>query len=63
MLIDRYKFSSYDSHLDYNLGQNKMAEQANRTPPPQSRIKLRKSENVLFSYPRSGAGVGGRGEV
>ena len=49
-------FSSYNSHLDYNLGQNKMEQQANRTPPPKSRIKLRKSENVLFSYPRSGVG-------
>ena len=55
-------FSSHSpshSNLDYNLGQNKMEQQANPFPPTspaKSRMKLRKSQNVLFSYPRFGAG-------
>ena len=43
MLIDRYKFfsshSPSQSNLDYNLGQNKMEQQANPPPPPSPQIK------------------------
>ena len=56
-------FSSYDSHLDYNLGQNKMAEQANRTPPPPPPIKdkaAQKRKRAIFLSQIWGGGWGKR---
>ena len=52
MLIDRYKFFLSrpipQGNLDYNLGQNKMEEQANRSPPQIKDKAAQKAKRAIF---------------
>ena len=72
MLIDRYKFFLSQpipqGNLDYNLGQNKMEEQANRSPnppPPAKKVEdeaAQKPKRAIFLalIVEGGGGGGGR---